>query len=193
MSGVKRPAAPAKEDAVDTLARTIWGEARGEGPKGMLAVGLVVRNRTAAPGWWGHDTISVCRAPWQFSCWNVSDPNHALLLKVSGADPAFTTALTIADRLLNHSVPDITLGANSYYAVGSPRPVWANGARFTTQIGRHLFYSVPGPGELAWTPGNISASSASGVTAEELNREELEELEGGQDGNSDEHNDGGGE
>ena len=55
--------------AADTLARTLWGEARNQGQCGMAAVAHVVLNRAAHPRWWGHDIISVCRAPEQFSCW----------------------------------------------------------------------------------------------------------------------------
>ena len=40
---------------IDTLARTIWGEARGEGSAGMQAVANVVMNRAAIGGWWGNN------------------------------------------------------------------------------------------------------------------------------------------
>lgn len=35
---------------VDVVARTIWGEARGEGANGMQAVANVIMNRTARGG-----------------------------------------------------------------------------------------------------------------------------------------------
>ena len=53
---------------VDTVARTIAGEARGCGILDMIAVGAVIRERVLRPGWWGSDWISVCRKPSQFSC-----------------------------------------------------------------------------------------------------------------------------
>ena len=34
--------------------------------------------------WWGEGYIGVCRKPWQFSCWNLRDPNYPY---VSGARP----------------------------------------------------------------------------------------------------------
>ena len=43
--------------ALDTLARTLWGEARGEGRAGMQAVANVIRNRAARPGWWGRSVV----------------------------------------------------------------------------------------------------------------------------------------
>src|SRR3546814_9887201 len=68
---------PAKEqignDPVDLLARTIWGEARGEPVRGMEAVAAVVMNRVARPGWWGRTVASVCTKAYQFACWNEDD------------------------------------------------------------------------------------------------------------------------
>ena len=85
-------AGPDAPDALDTLARTVWGEARGEGEAGMAAVAAVIRNRidvSAAHGgkyWWGRDWISVCQARSQFSCWNPGDPNRAKLLAVDDSE-----------------------------------------------------------------------------------------------------------
>ena len=39
--------------ALDLLARTVWGEARGECFRGKLAVAWVARNRAEHPRWWG--------------------------------------------------------------------------------------------------------------------------------------------
>ena len=51
----------------DVLARTLWGEARGEGEDGMQAVANVICNRAAiarAKGgyWWGNDIIRCARS-----------------------------------------------------------------------------------------------------------------------------------
>ena len=59
--------------------RTIWGEARGEGEPGMTAVAHVLLNRLK-DGRWGTALGSVCLAPYQFSCWNIGDPNRARML-----------------------------------------------------------------------------------------------------------------
>ena len=71
----------------DILARTLWGEARGEGFDGQIAVAWTIRNRVfdgKAKSWWGEGYAEVCLKPWQFSCWNQNDPNYVYL---SGAKP----------------------------------------------------------------------------------------------------------
>ncbi|AZD06253.1 Cell wall hydrolase [Pseudomonas chlororaphis] len=77
----------ATEKDRDLLARTLWGEARGEGLAGQIAVAWTIRNRVndgKAKSWWGEGYAGVCQAPYQFSCWNKNDPNYPFL---SGAKP----------------------------------------------------------------------------------------------------------
>ena len=64
-------AASLRELDADILARTIWGEARGEGKGGMEAVALVVLNRLDVSNqkggyWWGNTLLDICRKPYQF-------------------------------------------------------------------------------------------------------------------------------
>ena len=69
----------------DVLARTIWGEARGESSAGKVAVAWTIRNRVfdgKEKSWWGEGYAGVCQAPWQFSCWNKTDPNYPFLIAV---------------------------------------------------------------------------------------------------------------
>lgn len=129
-------------NAADTAARTAWGEARGEGPHGMQAILNVIGNRAARPGWWGRDIVSVCTAPAQFSCWNRQDPNRALLLGVTLADPEFQQACALASQLCGHGLPDLTDGADHYYDWRSARPVWAHNKFLTKTIGHHAFYRI---------------------------------------------------
>lgn len=129
-------------DAIETLARTIWGEARGEPHLGQEAVANVVINRVRTPCWWGDSVISVCRAPWQFSCWNEDDPNRAKLLAVTADDREFAAILRIAREACAGELPDLTNGANSYYAIGAPMPAWARDAALTLVVGHHRFYRV---------------------------------------------------
>ena len=126
--------------AVDVLARTVWGEARGEGATGMQAVANVVINRAARPGWWGSDVRSVCQAPYQFSCWNATDPNLIRLLNVDSTDPQFAQALDIAAAAVAGQLPDITGGATNYHTINS-NPSWAGQMTETAQIGNHVFYA----------------------------------------------------
>lgn len=126
---------------VDTLARTIWGEARGEPENGRIAVGCVIRNRVNSPvTWWGTDYRSVCRKPWQFSCWNENDPNRAKLDAVTMDDWAFDECAGIAAGIIDGTIPDITDGATHYYATTmKERPKWAANMHVTARIGGHVF------------------------------------------------------
>lgn len=125
----------------DVLARTIWGEARGEGSAGMQAVANVVMNRVRRGGWWGGTVIDVCQKPFQFSCWNAGDPNRALCMAVDDSDLQFSTALRLARRALCGVLPDITAGADHYHAAGI-YPYWSRGQRPVAVIGNHIFYQL---------------------------------------------------
>lgn len=135
--------------AADILARTLWGEARGEGTAGMQAVAAVIMNRVkiarARPGgmWWGNDVISVCQKPWQFSCWNRSDPNMKKVMAVTADDPYFKNAMAIARTALAGTLRDPTGGATHYHARGTV-PDWAKGRTPVVTIGRHVFYRMSG-------------------------------------------------
>lgn len=124
---------------VDIVARTIWGEARGEGYTGMQAVANVIMNRVESPGWWGTDPVSVCMKPFQFSAWNSSDANSGKAARVTTADREFRIALDIAARAVAGTLPDITGGATHYHA-DYVYPNWAQGLDRTATIGGHIFY-----------------------------------------------------
>lgn len=131
---------------VDVLARTLWGEARGEGTQGMLAVANVILNRAKVAEkkggfWWGNNIIQVCQKPYQFSCWNRSDPNFQKLQNVNESDLYFATALRIARRATIGCIDDITDRATHYHAVNIT-PYWAKGRPPLKIIGRHKFYRL---------------------------------------------------
>lgn len=127
---------------IDILARTLWGEARGEGAAGMQAVASVVLNRARRGGWWGAGVAEVCLKPRQFSCWNEDDPNRE---KVAGATPPpcprFAVARRIACRAVCGVMEDLTGGATHYHAAGA-QPYWAEGRTPCAVIGRHVFYRI---------------------------------------------------
>lgn len=152
---------------IDTIARTAWGEARNQGARGMQAVINVILNRAAHPGWWGSDPVSVCRAPWQFSCWNFADPNRAALMAVCDRDPEFSTALILARQALAGNLVDITGGADSYYAAGTPVPDWTASAWFTRQIGAHIFYITR---HVRQAPCGAPVDTADALNAAELTK-----------------------
>jgi spore germination cell wall hydrolase CwlJ-like protein len=136
-------------DEIDILARTLWGEARGEGEAGMVAVAAVILNRiriSAEHGgryWWGRDIPSVCRAKSQFSCWNPGDPNRAKLLAVDDSDPAFRIAKAVAADAVAGRIADPTFGATTYKVASLPWPyAWGHPRLPLIQIGRHAFYNL---------------------------------------------------
>lgn len=132
---------------IDVLARTLWGEARGEGEAGMIAVAHVILNRVKVAQlkgryWWGNTVIQVCQKPNQFSCWNRSDPNFGKLQKVDENDRAFLKALWIArDVLDKNGTDDPTEGATHYHAANIT-PYWAKKEKPCAVIGRHMFYKL---------------------------------------------------
>ncbi|KJH75364.1 cell wall hydrolase [Pseudomonas sp. ES3-33] len=129
----------------DILARTLWGEARGESVAGQIAVAWAIRNRVfdgKTKSWWGEGYAGVCLKPWQFSCWNKNDPNYAYL---SGAKPIpaaqYAQALKAADQVMAGTAPDPTGGATHYYATTMPKPpTWTKGAKQTLKLGQHIFF-----------------------------------------------------
>ncbi len=131
---------------IDVLARTLWGEARGEGEAGMEAVASVVLNRVKIAQerggyWWGGNIIQVCQKPYQFSCWNRSDPSYLKLTAVDGKNRDFTLAQRVARRAVNGQIKDTT-GAATHYHATYVSPYWAKGKMPTTQIGAHIFYRL---------------------------------------------------
>lgn len=132
-----------REMEVDVLARTLWGEARGEGSIGMQAVACVILNRARAGGWWGGTVIAVCQKPYQFSCWNKDDPNYRKILSVDEKNMHFATAKRIARRAVPGFLDDPTRGATHYHAAGAS-PYWAKGEKPVAVIGRHIFYRMEG-------------------------------------------------
>lgn len=135
-----------RSDPVEVLARTLYGEARGEPVRGKEAVAAVIMNRVrkaeARGGWWwGDDVIGVCLKPWQFSCWNPGDPNRARILAVTADNKTFATCLRIARRAIAGGLDDPTGGATHYHN-RSVHPPWAWNHAPSAEIGGHLFYAT---------------------------------------------------
>ena len=127
---------------VDVLARTIFGEARGEPFDGQVAVAWTIRNRADKPGpdWWGDSITEVCLKAKQYSAWNPSDPNRKRLEVASAGNPEFLRARGIACLVLTGDLPDPTKGATHYYADYIATPKWAEGLTPAVVIGRHRFF-----------------------------------------------------
>lgn len=135
---IKHPVRNVKQvdtEAQHCVALAMYWEARGEGQRGMLAVGSVVINRVEDDRF----PNSVCDVvyqggetpPCQFSWWcdGKSDrPTHGTL---------WTASLSLADELLTARPRDPTHGALFFHST-STRPPWRR--EQTTRIGNHVFY-----------------------------------------------------
>lgn len=138
---------PGPTSEIVTLARTMWGEARGEidAAAGMSAVAHVVLNRVARQTYWGKSIEAVCLRPYQFSCWNAADPNRPQLLKVTPTNRTYALALQLAQQICSLSETDrarqdTTFRATHYHARQIPTPRWARGRTPCARIGNHIFY-----------------------------------------------------
>jgi len=134
-------------DATDILARTIFGEARGEYAEGgmapLIAVGNVVMNRVRLRGPYGQSIEEVCLRPKQFSCWNGGDPNRPLLMRPEIPDPVFTVCFQVAQKVASQEWPDLTRGSDHYHTITLPTlPSWARGHRPRVRFGNHVFYQL---------------------------------------------------
>lgn len=132
------------------VALTLFGEVRGEGLEGQIAVASVLRNRLL-DGRWGRSYAAVCLAPWQFSCWNDADPNRPRLDALAAqladphapapADPALQRCLWLADGLVAGVLPSTVKRATHYYAVAiRETPRWAKAGALVGRVGNHLFF-----------------------------------------------------
>lgn len=87
------------DQATDTTARTIVGEARGQGLLDKIAVACVIRERALRPGWWGRSVAEVCRHPWQFTAWQ--DHNRAVIERAEQTT-VWAECLAVADLVLHY-------------------------------------------------------------------------------------------
>jgi len=132
------PQKPVEPEGLDTFARTLWGEARGDGTRGMEAVAAVIMNRVRSRRY-PSKVAAVCLQKYQFSVWLEGDPNFPKMLAVTVADPNFVKARSIALRAMSGTLGDPTGGALHYYAKYIEPPYWADGATETAHIGKHIF------------------------------------------------------
>ena len=117
-----------------------YGEARSEGPRGVLAVVTVLQARGRR--WKRTDRHEALR-PLQFSCFNDDDPNRAKLLTAFKDDPQTWAMVDAVCTLFEQGCTlDPTLGADHYYVEGQVAPPWGAGHpgwKDHGKIGRHRF------------------------------------------------------
>lgn len=124
----------------------VWREARGEGFEGKRGVAWTIRNRVTHPKWWGHDWHSVILKPWQFSSFNLQDPNNTRW--PADDDPSFADCCAAAVPVYNIGDTDPTDGATHYYDTSidfpkawGPQGEWVN----TLNVGRLKFWKMRPP------------------------------------------------
>lgn len=130
-------------DDLKTLTLCAYGEARGEGVEGMLAVCSVVINRTRVTR---YTIKSVCLKPYQFSCFNANDSNSAKLLEIAqnfdeclNKDNHLKQAYWIAKGIMDGWLQSNVYNATHYHAI-SILPKWALNMEKIKKIGNHQFY-----------------------------------------------------
>lgn len=135
---------------IEIVGLTIIGEARGEPIHGQVAVGCVIRNRLLN----GKKTYTdVCLAHRQFSCWNVNDPNRAVLIELAEmllkgqklTSPYHKQCMFVALGIVNHDIMDNTNGALNYMTrdLFDARTVeWAKDATNISTKGNHIFFNA---------------------------------------------------
>ena len=135
-----------KNKEIELIAKTIWGEGRGESYEGKVAIGNVIMNRykisqaTRKSDWWGNTIEQIILHPYQFSCHNHNDPNKSKIALLTSQDSHYRESLKIARGILSGAIKDNTLGATHYFAYKTVRPRWASKMKKTKRIGNHDFY-----------------------------------------------------
>jgi Cell Wall Hydrolase len=138
------PPIAATEGDVVTLARTLYGEARGETRKGIEAVANVIINRVRAKHR-GNTVSQVCLADRQFSCWNHNDPNRKKIQNLDrNANAQSRLCFDIAEAAVKPGFPlHVTARTLHYFASYIRPPKWVRNsptASFVLKEGVHLFY-----------------------------------------------------
>lgn len=114
----------------EVAVKTILLEAVGEGYRGMVAVGEVIRNRSDL---FHKDFNTVCLMPKQFSCWN--DRARAKRFIEKYGDYYFVALMAWTESKKSA----FTGGATDYHA-DRIHPKWADSYRVAAHIGKHIFY-----------------------------------------------------
>lgn len=128
---------------LDRMVRTIWGEARKEPEETWSAIAQVIITRANWPGraWWGSSIEEVCTAPWQFACWNPSDPNRHKMLNLAPKDRRYREIETVCLALLTGGEPISTESA-TYYCHSMSKPVWRGDREPIETVGKFDFFNI---------------------------------------------------
>jgi len=129
-----------RDQDLTVMAKTLYGEARGEGQAGLEAVAWVILNRSKRRN---KSVSDICLAPKQFSCWNESDPNakklESLRIENDPENPAYLRCIATAAGVLAGDIQDRTSGSDHYHT-SDISPSWARDMDLRGIIGHHKFY-----------------------------------------------------
>jgi len=125
---------------LDTAARTLWQEARGEPLIGKQAVAHVMWNRVR-DGRWGPNLATVCLWRAQFSGWYVpSDPNFKAACLLPDDDHTLQSLRTLLE--MSEHDADPTGGALFYFSNSMKNPPnWSKNMTFKGQFGNQKFFT----------------------------------------------------
>lgn len=135
-------------NAVNILARTLWGEARGENQAGKKAVASVIWNRA------GKNTDNLIKVVFrrkQFSCWNYLAKSKKrpgtykyIIPAAAAKNPidkkSWDECVALATELIGGKFISTVTNANAYYVTNmSKKPYWTVSLSSTTNVGHHTF------------------------------------------------------
>ena len=136
--------ATAKADPQTCMAEAMYFEARSQGVVGMLAIGVVIRNRVKHPGY-PSTVCGVVRQgrlsdgrlyKWQCQFTFYCDGKP----EIPTDQEAWTTARSLAKIVLDSHLTMQGLEKATHYHSTTVQPTWAERFRPAKQIGGHIFY-----------------------------------------------------
>ena len=124
------------DDNLLYLAKTIYGEARGESIETMFAIGWVIRNRVQAKRY-GSTYKDVVLQLKQFSCWNKDDHNYKVIREVVKGriwEVCIGVAIVVMQSVEKHNP---VIDVRHYYdkSLDSNPPFWAEDGEFVSVYG----------------------------------------------------------
>ena len=127
------------------LAEAMYYEARDQGWRGMLAVGVVIQNRVRDSRYPGD----VCSVVTQGKYWRGNPVRHKCQFSYycdgkperPAEKEAWTTALSIAELLTTTEVEVVGLEGATHYHATWVKPSWSTALTRKAKIGGHVFYA----------------------------------------------------
>jgi spore germination cell wall hydrolase CwlJ-like protein len=133
------------DDDVAILARTAYGEGRGEtDPNSRLAIMYSLLNR-ARGSRAGRSLQDIAWEPHQYSSWSVGNPNREQMLSFGPEHPDWEPYAAQARAALEGKVPDPTGGAEFFVTpkVLEKPPSWLQNLQESARVGGHVFFKAP--------------------------------------------------